>query len=292
MSNKQILTILVLGANGMLGNAVLRWFSRQERFNVVGSVRHARGIDVLQPLAPSARLVSGVDVENLDSLTRLFAQARPDVVINCIGLIKQLAEADDPLSVLPLNALLPHRLDLLSRAAGARLVHVSTDCVFSGSRGNYHESDRPDADDLYGRSKLLGEVTASASAITLRTSIIGHELGSAHALVNWFLSQKTGINGYTRAVFSGVPTVELARIIDQHVLPDPGLAGLYHVSAEPIDKCSLLQLVAKEYGHRIPITPSDEVKIDRSLDSSRFRSATGYRPDSWPELVRRMREFA
>lgn len=292
MSNKQILTILVLGANGMLGNAVLRWFSRQERFNVVGSVRHARGIDVLQPLAPSARLVSGVDVENLDSLTRLFAQARPDVVINCIGLIKQLAEADDPLSVLPLNALLPHRLDLLSRAAGARLVHMSTDCVFSGSRGNYHESDRPDADDLYGRSKLLGEVTASASAITLRTSIIGHELGSAHALVNWFLSQKTGINGYTRAVFSGVPTVELARIIDQHVLPDPGLAGLYHVSAEPIDKCSLLQLVAKEYGHRIPITPSDEVKIDRSLDSSRFRSATGYRPDSWPELVRRMREFA
>jgi len=292
MSNKQILTILVLGANGMLGNAVLRWFSRQERFNVVGSVRHARGIDVLQPLAPSARLVSGVDVENLDSLTRLFAQARPDVVINCIGLIKQLAEADDPLSVLPLNALLPHRLDLLSRAAGARLVHVSTDCVFSGSRGNYHESDRPDADDLYGRSKLLGEVTASASAITLRTSIIGRELGSAHALVNWFLSQKTGINGYTRAVFSGVPTVELARIIDQHVLPDPGLAGLYHVSAEPIDKCSLLQLVAKEYGHRIPITPSDEVKIDRSLDSSRFRSATGYRPDSWPELVRRMREFA
>jgi dTDP-4-dehydrorhamnose reductase len=292
MSNKQILHILVLGANGMLGNAVLRWFSRQERFHVVGSVRHARGIGLLQPLAPAAHLVAGVDVENLDSLTRLFATARPDVVINCIGLIKQLAEADDPLSVLPLNALLPHRLELLSRVAGARLVHVSTDCVFSGSRGNYHESDRPDAEDLYGRSKLLGEVTASASAITLRTSIIGHELGSAHALVDWFLSQKAGVNGYAKAFFSGVPTVELARIIDQHVLPDPGLAGLYHVSADPIDKCSLLQLVAREYGHGIPITPSDEVKIDRSLDSSRFRDATGYRPDAWPELVRRMREFA
>jgi dTDP-4-dehydrorhamnose reductase len=217
---------------------------------------------------------------------------RPEVVVNAVGLVKQLAAADDPLAALPVNAMLPHRLARLCALAGARLVHVSTDCVFAGSRGGNRESDTPDATDLYGLSKLLGEVVDAPHAITLRTSIIGHELGSAHGLVGWFLAQTGRVKGYRRAVFSGLPTVELARVIRDHVLPRPELHGLYHVSAAPIDKDTLLRLVAARYGHAIEIDADDRVVIDRSLDSSRFRAATGYAPPDWPELVARMHAFA
>jgi dTDP-4-dehydrorhamnose reductase len=235
--------------------------------------------------------MTGVDVESIDSLTRLFAEVRPQVVINCIGLVKQRAEGDDPLSALPINALLPHRLARLCAVAGARFVHVSTDCVFAGTRGAYVETDAPDAQDLYGRSKLLGEVDYP-HAITLRTSIIGHELDSAHGLVGWFLAQQGPVRGFSKAVFSGLPTVELARVIRDHVLPYPSLRGLYHVSAAPIDKYSLLKLVAQTYRRTNDITPEDKVVIDRSLDSSLFRAATRYQPPEWPELVRRMRDFS
>lgn len=282
--------ILILGASGMLGNAALRVFAEDPACEVVGSVRSAGVIKTLQAKAPAAQFVAGIDVESLDSLTRLFAQVRPDVVINCIGVVKQLAEADDPLTAIPLNALLPHRLARLAQVAGARLVHVSTDCVFTGSKGGYLESDPSDAQDLYGRSKLMGEVDYE-NAVTLRTSIIGHELASAHGLVGWFLAQPGPVRGFTKAIFSGLPTVELARVIKQHVLPHPELRGTWHVSAAPIDKYTLLKLVAAEYGRTNEIAPDDKLVIDRSLDSTRFRAATGYAPPAWPELVRRMREF-
>jgi dTDP-4-dehydrorhamnose reductase len=283
--------LLVLGATGMLGNAVLRFFADSPGFEVTGS---ARGAGVLSRLRQDlrSRVITGIDVENADALAGLLAAVRPHVVVNAVGLVKQLAAADDPLAALPINALLPHRVARLCALAGARLVHVSTDCVFAGTRGGYVEGDTPDATDLYGRSKLLGEVTDAPHAVTLRTSIIGHELGSAHGLVGWFLSQKGPVQGYRRAVFSGLPTVELARVIRDHVLPRPDLRGLYHVSAAPIDKFSLLGLVAERYGHQIGITPDERVVIDRSLDSSRFRAATGYAPPAWPELVARMHSFA
>jgi dTDP-4-dehydrorhamnose reductase len=175
--------------------------------------------------------------------------------------------------------------------AGARLIHMSTDCVFDGQQGRYTEADVSNAQDLYGRSKFLGEVDYP-HAVTLRTSIIGHELGSHHGLVDWFLSQKQGVKGFSRAVFSGLPTVELARVMRDYVIPNPGLRGVYHVSAEPIDKYSLLKILAEVYGKNIPIEPDDKLVIDRSLDSTRFRQATGYRPPTWPELVRRMHQFA
>lgn len=287
-SNKQ--RLLVLGASGMLGNAVLRVFAADPGYAVFGSVRSPGVIPTLQAKAPAAQFVAGVDVESLDSLTRLFAQVRPTLVVNCIGVVKQLAEADDPLTAIPLNALLPHRLARLAQVAGARLIHVSTDCVFTGSKGGYLESDPSDAQDLYGRSKLMGEVDAE-NAVTLRTSIIGHELASAHGLVGWFLSQTGPVRGFTKAVFSGLPTVELARVMKDFVVPHPELRGTWHVSAAAIDKYSLLQLVASEYGRSNPISPDDKLVIDRSLDSSRFRAATGYAPPSWPELVRQMRAF-
>jgi dTDP-4-dehydrorhamnose reductase len=282
--------VLVLGVSGMLGNAVLRLFAQSEIYSVVGSARSA-GVLRLLPPELCKHVIYGVDAENTDSLTRLFALARPDVVINCVGLVKQIVEADDPLAAIPINALLPHRLARLCDVAGARLIHISTDCVFSGTRGMYREQDLPDAQDLYGRSKYLGEVDYP-HAVTLRTSIIGHELSSAHGLVGWFLAQQGPVRGFTRAIFSGLPTVELARVMRDFVVPNTDLRGLYHVSAEPINKFELLRLVAKAYGKSIAITPDDKLVIDRSLDSSHFREITGYQPAAWPELVRRMQEFA
>ena len=281
--------VLVLGASGMLGNAVLRVFAQSPGHAVVGSVRSAGALRVL-PTALHQHLISGVDVENIDSLTRLFAMARPDIVINCVGLVKQLAEADDPLAAIPINSLLPHRLARLCDVARARLIHMSTDCVFVGTKGMYREDDPADAKDLYGRSKYLGEVDYP-HAVTLRTSIIGHELNSAHGLVGWLLAQQRAVKGFTRAIFSGLPTVELARVMRDFVVPRPELRGVYHVSAEPISKYELLKLVAQVYGKSIEITPDDKLTIDRSLDSSRFRSLTGYAPPTWPELIRTMHQF-
>lgn len=236
-------------------------------------------------------IISGVNIESQDDIIRAFAATKPDVVINCVGLVKQLADANDPLQAVPLNTLLPHRLARICQAIGARLVHISTDCVFSGKRGNYLESDFPDAEDLYGRSKFLGEVDYP-NAITLRTSIIGHELGGTRSLVNWFLSQNGEVEGFTKAIFSGLPTVELSNVVHDHVLPKPELHGLFHVSADAISKHDLLHLVAKTYGKSIQIKPSDRLVIDRSLNSDKFRKATGYRPATWPTLVQRMLQFS
>ena len=280
--------ILVLGASGMLGNAMLRVMSAQETWSVFGTVRGI--VPALHAAAPRALLIPGVHADQPDSLLAAFAQARPDVVINCVGLVKQLSNAEDPLVAVPINTLLPHRLARMCEMARARLVHVSTDCVFSGKQGNYTESDLADAQDVYGRSKLLGEVDYP-HAVTLRTSIIGHELRSAYGLIDWFLSQQARVKGYTEAVFSGLPTCELARVVRDFVIPHASLRGVYHVAAEPISKHDLLQIVNREYGKNLQIKPDDQVKINRSLDASRFRETTGYVASAWPDLIAKMREF-
>lgn len=281
--------ILVLGSTGMLGNAMLRVLADDAAHEIFGTVRSGSALKYL-PASLASRLRIGIDVENADALAAVMAELRPDVVINCVGVIKQLENANDPLAVLPINALLPHRLARLCALGGSRLVHISTDCVFNGSRGGYLESDVSDAEDLYGRSKLLGEVT-HAHTITLRTSIIGHELASAKGLVGWFLSQEGPVRGFTKAIFSGLPTVELASLIKNYVLPDSDLAGLYHVAATPISKYDLLNLVAEVYGKRIEIVPDGKLVIDRSLNADRFNSATGYRPPDWPQLIKHMHDF-
>lgn len=281
--------ILVLGASGMLGNAVLRYFAAHTQHDVVGSIR-AEDARALLPPNVQDNVVSAGSVDDPDMLTRLIDRSQPTVVINCVGLVKQLENGNDPLAAIPINAILPHRLARLCSLVGARLVHLSTDCVFSGTKGMYSESDIPDAYDVYGRTKLLGEVDYPHT-ITLRTSIIGHELRGSSSLIGWFLAQTESVKGFSRAVFSGLPTVEIAKIINEHVLPNAGLHGLYHLSADPIDKYQLLKLVAKEYGTETEIVEDQTLVIDRSLDSSRFRSATGFKPQSWPVLVRRMRDF-
>ena len=281
--------VLVLGASGMLGNAVMRVLSESAALDVVGTLRSAAGRRDFAPAIADKMLV-GIDVEHSDALVAAFAQARPAVVINCVGLVKQLASAEDPLQAIPINTLLPHRLARLCAVAGARLVHISTDCVFDGARGHYLETDASDAQDLYGKSKYLGEVT-EGNVVTLRTSIIGHELHSAHSLVDWFLAQGANCRGYTRAIFSGLPTVELARIIRDVVLPQPQLQGLYHVAAAPISKFDLLTLVARQYEKTITITPDPALCIDRSLDATRFNTASGFAPAPWPELIASMHAY-
>ena len=278
--------VLIIGATGMLGNAMIKVLSEKAGWQVFGTARSESAKRLFRPDI-AARLILGVDVEQNDSLIKAFSRIRPDVVINCVGLVKQLADAEDPLQAIPINAMLPHRLARLCELAGARMVHVSTDCVFSGAKGMYTEADAADANDLYGRSKYLGEVDYP-HAITLRTSIIGHELDGARSLIGWFLAQTSSVKGYKRAIFSGLPTVELARVIRDHVIPHPKLHGLYHVSAEPINKYELLQLLAQVYGKSIEIIPDTKFAIDRSLDSTRFELATGYKAPEWPVLVKQM----
>lgn len=279
--------VLVLGVTGMLGSTLFRYFSADTNFHVWGTLRSPTGLKYFSSDTHS-RLLSHIDVLDADDLVSVMNSVRPDVVVNCVGLIKQLADAKDPLTALPINAIFPHRLAKLCALANARLVHISTDCVFSGRKGMYSEDDISDAEDLYGKSKYIGELHDDSHAVTLRTSIIGHELQSSESLIDWFLCQKNSMKGYEKAVFSGLPTIELARVIKDYVIPKPELNGLYHVSVEPIDKLSLLKLVAKTYNKKIDIVPDDQVCIDRSLDSSRFQQATGYIPPSWPDLVKSM----
>lgn len=280
--------MLVLGATGMLGNSLLRVFAASEGFVVSGLARSDDGVRRLPPTVQPL-VQAGIDVLDFRTLAEQLARSRPNVIINAVGMVKQLAGAKDPAACIELNALLPHRLAALCEHIGARLVQISTDCVFSGSKGGYTELDAPDPQDLYGRSKLLGEIDLPHT-ITLRTSIIGHELDEAHShsLIGWFLNQQGSTKGFRRAVFSGLPTVELARVIRDHVLSQPALHGIYHVAAEPINKFDLLLLVARTYGKAIELQPCDEPVIDRSPNASRFRNATGYTAPPWPELVARM----
>lgn len=281
--------LLILGATGMLGSTLLRYFSGKNDFDVLGTVR-TTDISGVFSKKSNYLIITGVDLENADHLLRVFDRAKPDIVVNCAGIVKQLVESEDALSTIPLNSILPHRLARLCAVNNSRLIHISTDCVFSGKKGGYLESDRPDAYDLYGRSKLLGEVDYP-NAITLRTSLIGHELNGARSLINWFLAQEDSVKGFTKAIFSGLPTVEIARVIEQFVLPNPQLRGLYQLSAEPVSKHDLLVLVRNTYGKQIDIIPDDSLVIDRSLNSSRFRQATGFAPKTWPEMVQAMHDF-
>lgn len=276
--------ILVLGATGMLGSTMFKQLFADERYSVWGTMRSPTALGSFSE-AERENLVSNIDVLDSDQLISIFSKIKPDVVINCVGLIKQLSSAKDPLAVLPINSMLPHRLAKICELCNSRLIQISTDCVFSGSKGMYAEADISDAEDIYGKSKFLGEVTDSNSVVTLRTSIIGHELNSSFSLVDWFLSQSGSVKGYAKAIFSGLPTVELARVVRDFVIPNTELSGLYQVSASPIDKYSLLKLISNIYNKKIEIIKDECLVIDRSLDSSKFQAATGYSAPSWLDLI-------
>jgi dTDP-4-dehydrorhamnose reductase len=281
--------IIVMGASGMLGHAVLAVLSKNSNLDVIGTVRTMQSINGLNiNLRKRCHVLS--DIENLDQLVSLFSTQKPDIVVNCIGVIKQLEHANDPISVLPINSIFPHRLSNLCKLSNTRLIHISTDCVFSGNKGNYHEDDLSDATDLYGKSKYIGEVSYP-HCVTLRTSIIGHELNGKNALLEWFLSQKNPVNGFSNAVFSGLPTNELARVISVYVIPNKSLSGVYHIASHPINKYDLLKKIAQVYKKEVLINMESNFKIDRSLNSDRFKKLTGYVPAEWPQLLLNMHGF-
>jgi dTDP-4-dehydrorhamnose reductase len=270
--------VLILGGAGMLGHRV--WQVCRERFDAFTTVRNRPTIS----LFAGDRVREGFEAADFAAVERLIEELAPEAVVNCIGVVKQLAGAHDPITSITLNSLFPHVVSSACSRVGGRLVQISTDCVFSGWRGSYKESDNPDPVDLYGRSKLLGEV--GAPHVTLRTSIVGRELAGAHGLLEWFLANRGGrVRGFTRARFSGLTTLELAGLIADVVERHASLEGLYHVAAEPISKYDLLMLFDEAFGAGIGIDADDSLVLDRSLDGSRFREATGWSAPSWPAMV-------
>lgn len=278
--------VLVFGANGMIGHAMFRILSQHKDLEVLGTVRsiHAKrffSVDLAK------NLIGDVDVGNQDAILRVVADLRPDVVVNCIGVTKHIDSSKDPIVSIAMNALLPHRLVKICDAINARLIHISTDCIFSGSTGSYVEDSPSDAIDLYGKSKFLGEISGPG-VLTLRTSTIGHELETSLGLLEWFLSQKSACTGFRRAIFSGLPSTVFAEVVKDHVISRPDLCGLYHLGAKAIDKYELLCLIARIYGKSISITPDDNFVMDRSFNSDRFKEATGYIAPDWTELIQSM----
>lgn len=273
---------LILGGDGMLGHQLLKaWQGRHE---VVVTLRGQRAAHAATGLFTPANSIEGLDVANLENLASLLADYRPDVVVNAVGVIKQRSEAKEFLPSLEINAVFPHRLRLLCAARGARMIHFSTDCVFNGRRGNYTLTDVPDAEDLYGRSKHLGEV-GQAPAVTIRSSIIGCELKNRLGLVEWYLGQRGPIKGFTEAWYSGLTTLEMARVVEL-VAQRPDLHGVWQVSAPRINKYELLALLGARLGRRdVTLVPDSSLVCDRSLDGSAFARMTGYCAPGWDVML-------
>ncbi|MFL6374784.1 MAG: dTDP-4-dehydrorhamnose reductase family protein [Pyrinomonadaceae bacterium] len=278
--------VLVLGATGMLGHKLYQELGGN--FDVHGTIRGNASDLEHYGFYKLNKIIGGVDAEDPDSIARALDATSPTVVINAVGAVKQVAAGQDPVHALTVNAIFPHKLARLTQERGARLITISTDCVFSGKKGSYTEAEEPDACDLYAISKRFGEPTG-ANILTLRTSIIGRELSSQHGLADWFLSQRgKTVKGYVKAVFSGLTTIALAHVIADVITRHPDLSGLYHVSAAPISKYDLLIAIDRWFATKTVVEPSNDLVIDRSLDSSAFRMATSWKPATWNEMIAEM----
>ena len=266
--------ILILGITGMLGHVL--WHDLQKNHDVYGTIR-GNNLD-------EGRIIKCVDAFTGNGIDLAFKEAKPEIVINCIGVIKQLKEAHDPILSITVNSLFPHILARKCQETGCRLIHISTDCVFSGKKGNYSENDIPDPVDIYGRSKLLGEVDHD-NVLTLRTSLIGRELRGKYSLLEWFLAQKGTVKGYKRAIFSGFTTYAFTDILKELIDKYPQLNGVYHVASESINKYKLLVRLKDVFQKNIDIIPDENLIIDRSLDSSKFQCDTSIKIPSWNEML-------
>lgn len=279
--------ILVLGASGMLGSSMLNVMSENKKLDVFGTVR-VKSDKKFFTQQIKDKVLHNVNIENDKTLNGLFVSLKPNVVINCVGIVKQIDEANSPLKSIAINSLFPHKLKSLCDSFDSRLIHISTDCVFSGKYGMYKEEDVSDCTDFYGKTKYLGEVISDRS-LTIRTSIIGPELKTNHGLFNWFLSQGKECNGYSNAVFSGFPTVVLSQILRDIIIHDESISGLYNIASEKISKFDLLRLIADIYKKDIKINDYKDFTIDRSLDGSKFNLKSGYIIPNWESMINTMR---
>ena len=273
----------------MLGHKAFEVLNLNSKYKVFGSLRNAN--DIKKYFSDSkniSNIFSNVDALNPESVFNLIDKLKPEIVLNCIGVIKQLKEAKDPILSIEINSLFPHKLANYIANAKTRLIHISTDCVFSGLKGNYKEFDNSDAKDLYGRTKHLGELINYDNCITLRTSIIGPELKGKVSLLEWFLSQKNPIKGFTNAIYSGFTTLELINIIESYIIKKPSKNGLYHLSSNPISKYELLKIIAKTYNVKTEIEPDEEFKNNKSLNSDLFKKDFGYFVKPWGQMISEM----
>jgi dTDP-4-dehydrorhamnose reductase len=279
---------LVLGGDGMLGHQLLQsWSARHEVFVTLRGQLASSGEF---GLFTEQNTIDSVDVRDERRLREVLETVRPQAVVNAVGVVKQRPSAKQSSLVMEVNALFPHRLCSLCEVFGARMVHISTDCVFNGKRGMYTEQDTPNALDLYGTSKALGEVTA-AGCVTIRSSIIGLELKNKQSLIEWFLAQQGTIQGFSGALYSGLTTLEMARVIESVLLDHPGLTGIWHATSAPISKFDLLTKLAAHMGRTdIRIEPNSEFCCDRSLSGEAFTGITGYRAPDWDSMLAELAE--
>jgi dTDP-4-dehydrorhamnose reductase len=276
--------VLVLGAKGMLGHTLFRTAHKYySQYELAGTIRDNDKTYFTE--SEQKRIISDIDVLDEEVFAKVFDKIRPYIVINCVGVIKQLKEAKDPILTIQLNALFPHKLLKLCERHNARLICISTDCVFDGLKGNYSEEDNPAPIDLYGRTKLLGEIAYSRNCITIRTSIIGHELSTKNGLLEWFLSQKEKVNGYTKAYYSGFTTLELSKIILEKIIPNENLNGIFNIASDSITKYELLKLISGTYNKNITISPYEDFYCNRVLTGAKFNKITGYKPPAWDEMI-------
>lgn len=278
--------ISIIGGSGMLGHKLVQVW--KEKFDVWATVRDNFENYKKFQIFDRQKTLENIDVGNIEALEKIVKKIQPDVIVNAVGIIKQIKDSKDIIKTLNTNAVFPHQLAEIAKKYNARLICISTDCVFDGKEGNYTEDDVPNADDLYGKSKNLGEVI-NQNCLTIRTSIIGRELQTKHSLVEWFLSNNgKKVKGFVNAIYSGFPTVYLAEILENIIVNHKKIFGLYHVSSEPINKFELLKLLKNAYKIDIEIERFEDFYIDRSLNSAKFREATGFVPPFWKELIGKM----
>lgn len=280
--------VLIFGGNGMLGHKLVQAW--QNRFDVYTTIRKSFAeLEYLQ-IFERNKTFDNVEVENFASIVKIIDEVQPDVIVNAIGIIKQLPTSKNIVKTLEVNSIFPHKLAEICQARKIRFITISTDCVFNGKKGNYTEEDISDAEDVYGKSKNLGEVIGE-NCLTIRTSIIGREIETSHSLVDWFLSNEGGkVKGFTKAIYSGFPTIVLADILANLIENHPNLSGLYQISSNPIDKFSLLQIIREAYNVTILIETDTNFEIDRSLNCDKFKNVTGFSPKSWKEMIRLLAE--
>ena len=279
--------ILILGGDGMLGHQLFKHLSKEHEVKVTLR-QNLSAYEKFNLFFPD-NTFAGIDVRVTEQLLEVFEEFQPQAIVNAVGIIKQRLSSKESIPSLEINSLFPHRLAILCKGIGARMIHFSTDCVFSGKKGNYREEDPSDAVDLYGKSKYLGEVNEQ-HCLTFRKSMIGRELSRKKSLMEWFLSQRGSIKGFKKAMFSGFTTQELSRIIETILIQYPTASGIYHVSSDPISKYDLLSLINKRLELPIQIIPDESFECDRSLDSNKFRKEFNYNPPTWEKMVEELCE--
>ena len=280
--------ILVLSASGMIGSAMFRVLGGYDEFNVWGTIRKENVLKMFTH-REARKILYAEELININNLSKLLNSLKPEVVINCAGLTKHRIGSNDPQISLPINALFPHKLADLSSSIGAKVIHISTDCVFSGDDGPYTEDAKLDGTDMYGIAKALGELNR-VNTVTLRTSTVGHEFMTEYGLLEWFLAQNNSCKGYANALFSGLTNIEFARVVAEFVIPNKDMSGIYHVGGNEINKFDLLTIFSNVYRKEIKIIRDESLTINRSLNSHKFKIKTGYTECGWDDMVSSMRQ--